>query len=217
MLYVMCNHWLNNLVLNKTIKYLTRNMFFMKVETLQILKSVVQSFWLRQTPLVTNLHLLQEILAKTSKNTDCPKRLIIACLFVGVLTSLLNIWSLLVSVVLWPMCCHTGMSCCRHMTWHPTCHSIQTRGRPVVVLSFDVECHTGIHDYPFYCLCSDQIEKSFPVLPHTPANAQLYVWDNDRGTRHSWNQNRRGRRLRRFRFTDDELLNSNQLKDQYIL
>ena len=30
-----------------------------------------------------------------------------------------------------------------------------------------------------------------------------YVWDNDRGKRHSWNQNRRGRRPRRFRFTDD--------------
>ena len=24
------------------------------------------------------------------------------------------------TVVLWPMCCHTGMPCRRHMTWHPT-------------------------------------------------------------------------------------------------
>ena len=27
--------------------------------------------------------------------------------------------------------------------------SIQTRGRPVAVLSIDVERHTGIHSYPF--------------------------------------------------------------------
>ena len=27
---------------------------------------------------------------------------------------------LLVAVVLWPMCCHTGMPCRRHRTWHPT-------------------------------------------------------------------------------------------------
>ena len=31
-----------------------------------------------------------------------------------------------------------------------------------------------------------------------------HVWDNDRRTRHSGIQNRRGRRPRRFRFTDDE-------------
>ena len=27
---------------------------------------------------------------------------------------------LLVALIFWPMCCHTGMSCCRHRTWHPT-------------------------------------------------------------------------------------------------
>ena len=35
-------------------------------------------------------------------------------------------------------------------------------------------------------------------------SAKRYVWANDRGTRHSWNQNRRGRWPSRFRFTDDE-------------
>ena len=30
-----------------------------------------------------------------------------------------------------------------------TCHSIQTQGRPVVVLFIDVERQTGIHNYPF--------------------------------------------------------------------
>ena len=34
------------------------------------------------------------------------------------------------------------------------CHSIHT-GLPVIVLSIDVECHTGSHIYPFYCLKSD--------------------------------------------------------------
>ena len=27
---------------------------------------------------------------------------------------------LLITVVLWPMCCHTRMSCCRQRAWHPT-------------------------------------------------------------------------------------------------
>ena len=31
----------------------------------------------------------------------------------------------------------------------PPRHSIQTRGRPVAVLSIDVEHNTGIHSYPF--------------------------------------------------------------------
>ena len=48
---------------------------------------------------------------------------------------------LLVVIVLWPMCCNTGMSSCRHRAWHPTLsqytdtghdtpprHSIQTQG-----------------------------------------------------------------------------------------
>ena len=43
-----------------------------------------------------------------------------SCFCLG-LTSLWNIWShitMLVAVVLWPMCCHTEMPCCRHRTWH---------------------------------------------------------------------------------------------------
>ena len=31
----------------------------------------------------------------------------------------------------------------------PPHHSIQTRGQPIVMLSIDVECHTGIHNYAF--------------------------------------------------------------------
>ena len=34
----------------------------------------------------------------------------------------------------------------------PPRHRIQTQGRPVVVLSLDVERHTGIHNYPFNIL-----------------------------------------------------------------
>ena len=47
-------------------------------------------------------------------------------------------WYLLVAVLLWPMCCHTGMPCHRHRTWHPTssqytntgptCHAIHWCG-----------------------------------------------------------------------------------------
>ena len=87
----------------------------------------------------------------------------------------LYIWCLLVAVVLWPVCCHTDMPCCRHRTWHPTltCHSIQIRGRPVVVLTINVEHQTGRHNHPLKCLRSDTNEKSFPKLTHT-ANTQLH-------------------------------------------
>ena len=61
--------------------------------------------------------------------------------------------------------------CCTHEcnatdTGHdtPSRHTIQPRGQPVVVLSIGVERHTGIHD---------PIVKSFPDVPHTPADAQL--------------------------------------------
>ena len=51
------------------------------------------------------------------------------------------------------------------------------RADPVVVLSIDVEHPTGINNYPFECLGSDPIGQSFPGLPHTTANAQLYDAD----------------------------------------
>ena len=53
-------------------------------------------------------------------------------------------------------------------------YSIQTQGQPVIVLPIDFELHNGIHNYLYYCLGSDLIEKSFFDLPHTSANAQLY-------------------------------------------
>ena len=56
----------------------------------------------------------------------------------------------------------------------PPRHSIQLRGRPVVVLFIDVEHHTGIYNCPFECLGSDPIGKFFTNLPHTPANAHIY-------------------------------------------
>ena len=51
---------------------------------------------------------------------------------------------------------------------------IQTQDRPLVVLSIDMEHHTIIHNFPFSCLWSDPITKSFPEIPHTPGNAQLH-------------------------------------------
>ena len=60
-------------------------------------------------------------------NYQVSKRdpLINPCLFVGVWKLLLNIWdhiamvTTFLEVVLWPMCCQTGMSCYRHSTWPP--------------------------------------------------------------------------------------------------
>ena len=66
------------------------------------------------------------------------------------------------------MCCHRGMPCRRHRIWHPTPSQYTGTG-----LSIGVERHTGIHNYPFQCLWANLIGKSFPDLPHIPANVQL--------------------------------------------
>ena len=70
------------------------------------------------------------------------------------LTSLFNIWGHITTV---PACSSgTLTNVLPHrnamlQTGHDTqpSHSIQTRGRPVAVLSIDVERHTGMHSYPF--------------------------------------------------------------------
>ena len=92
------------------------------------------------------------------------------------LTSFLNIWGHITTV---PACSSgtlTNVLPLRIVIPHntPPRHSIQTQGRPVVVLQIDVERHTWIHNYPLRCLGSYPIEKSFSDLPHTAANAQLY-------------------------------------------
>ena len=68
-----------------------------------------------------------------------------------------------------PMCCHTG-----HDT--PSRHSIQQQDQPVIVLSIDMEHHYywKLHNCSILCLGPDPIVKSFPDLPLTPANTQLY-------------------------------------------
>ena len=55
-------------------------------------------------------------------------------------------------------------------------HSIQTQGRHDVVLSIDMERHTGIHNYPFNLLGLTQPRNpSLTFYTHThTANAQLY-------------------------------------------
>ena len=61
----------------------------------------------------------------------------------------------------------------------PPRHSLQTQGRPVVVLSIDVEHHTVIYNYTFQCLGSDPIGKSFPNRHHTyqlTLNFMMLVW-----------------------------------------
>ena len=52
------------------------------------------------------------------------------------------------------------MPCRRYRTWHPT---------PSQYTDTGPTCRAGIHNYPFQCLGSDMIEKSFPNLPHIPA------------------------------------------------
>ena len=62
---------------------------------------------------------------------------------------------------------HTGMPCCRHRTRHITPSQYKyTNTEPTCRCAIDVECHTGSHKYPIWCLRSDLIDKSFPTV-HT--------------------------------------------------
>ena len=62
-------------------------------------------------------------------------------------------------------------------TRHGPQHSIQTQGRPVVVLSIDVEYHTSIHNNQFKCLWSDPIENCY-------GGSKSEVYRIDRGLNH---------------------------------
>ena len=57
--------------------------------------------------------------------------------------------------------CAATLECHAADTGHGTLSrlTVQTRGRPVAVLSFDVERHTGIYSYPFQCLLTICIDK----------------------------------------------------------
>ena len=65
-------------------------------------------------------------------------------------------------------CCFAPMSCNRHKTWHPTlshntdtrhdipsCHIIQTQGRPIFGLSVNAGRQGGYHNYLFLILTCD--------------------------------------------------------------
>ena len=60
--------------------------------------------------------------------------------------------------------CSATQECHAIGTGHytPPRDSIQTQGRTVLVLSIDVEPHTGIHKYPFQCLGLDPPRYSSP-------------------------------------------------------
>ena len=47
--------------------------------------------------------------------------------------------------------CAATQKCHAAYTEHdtPTRHIIQKQGRPVIVISIDVECYAGIHNYQF--------------------------------------------------------------------
>ena len=68
--------------------------------------------------------------------------------------------------------CAATLECHAADTGHDTqpCHSVQTLGQPAAVISIDVECHTGIHNYAFLCLGSNLTEISFPALPYTDSS-----------------------------------------------
>ena len=81
---------------------------------------------------------------------------------------------LLVAVVLWPMCCHTGMSCHRHRTQHSTLSQYTDTGPT---------CRCAIHwcgtshwntQLPILMSWVRPDLEILPDLPHTPANAQFY-------------------------------------------
>ena len=79
---------------------------------------------------------------------------------------------LLVAVVLWPMCCHTGMPCRRHRTWHRTPPQYTDTG-PTYRCAIHGTSHWNTQ-LPISMSWMRPDLKSFPDLPHKPPNAQLY-------------------------------------------
>ena len=77
---------------------------------------------------------------------------------------------LIVAVILGPLSCHTGTPCRRHWTWHPPCHSIKTRGRPVVVLSIEIErlLRPVVSAVPLYHPADIKERQACPVLSSVP-------------------------------------------------
>ena len=70
---------------------------------------------------------------------------------------------LLVAVILWPMCCYTGIPCCRHRTWHPTraihwCGTTHWNTKLPILMSW-VRPDRGI----------------LPNLPHTRTHAHTHA------------------------------------------
>ena len=55
----------------------------------------------------------------------------------------------------------------------PTLSQYTDTGPTCCCVSIDVERHTGTHNYPFTCLESNPIGKSFHDLLNTQANTQL--------------------------------------------
>ena len=71
---------------------------------------------------------------------------------------------LLVVVVLWPICCHTGIPWRRHRTWHP----------PVAVLSIGVE-YTATHFYVLGNTRPGNHSPTFHTHQRTKNNAVIVV------------------------------------------
>ena len=72
--------------------------------------------------------------------------------------------------------CAAAQECHATDTGHDTrpCHSIQSQGRPVAVLSIDMERHTGIHNYHFNVL--GQTRSGNPSLTfHTHPSEAYYA------------------------------------------
>ena len=136
---------------------------------LPILMSWVWGFW---------VYLVTKCKFSHKKPSDLVVNFFLFYMFVGALcrfqtSEVIMLWCLLVVVILWPLCCHTGIP------WHPTpsqqktWHTIPSQYTDTwlicchVVLSVDCNVTLGATTDPFNVFgLFEQTKKSFPNLQH---------------------------------------------------
>ena len=146
-------------LLQKALSYLwTQNLYLEAVDGWRLLNSDIYSMfmldypstWLHEPALWRTWMPLPDIERKIA-NWVLRDFALFVCLF-GFNVALKHLRSYHDGACLWYFDqCAATQKCHAADTGHdtPPRHSIQTRGRPVAVLSIDVERHTGIHSYPF--------------------------------------------------------------------
>ena len=74
-------------------------------------------------------------------------------------------------VVIWPMCCHTGMSCCRHWTWHLTPSQYTDTGQTCRAIHWCGLLHWNTQ----LPILMSQVRPDREILPQPSTHSSVYT------------------------------------------